>query len=419
MPNKAFTSLIGALLGLAVFALAAGPAAAVTDVFLRAEAVTMNFPNGLGGTNAVPMWGFAQDTAFGAGDGGPASVPGPVLKVPPGETVLRIHLDNNLAEPISIHVNGLIGTNGGPVFSEMGDGAVYSSARPAGNFTARARSFAQETPPGNSTPVIYQFNLRPGTYLYSSGTNPAKQVQMGLYGALAVDAATGQAYAGVAYTRDVVLLYSEVDPAIHAAVALGTYGPGGTITSSVNREPRYFLINGMAYDPTGPNGGGLDPVAFVDFYDKVLLRVLNAGYETHAPTMLNAQMKVVAEDGNPFNYAQEQYGFELPAGKTIDAVLTPAAPGKYSIHDATLHLTNDGAAAPGGMLAYLGVGCAGDLDQNGIINFADLALLRASFGTTCTPGTPCPGDINKDGSVNFVDMNLLRASFGASGCPIP
>ena len=76
-----------------------------------------------------------------------SSVPGPVLKVPAGETVLRIHLDNNLAEPISLNIIGqTLTNNGGPVFSEIGDATVYPTGpRPAGNFTARVRSFTHET----------------------------------------------------------------------------------------------------------------------------------------------------------------------------------------------------------------------------------------------------------------------------------
>jgi FtsP/CotA-like multicopper oxidase with cupredoxin domain len=411
---------MGFFLCLAFLSAAAGTAGAATDVYLRAAATTLNLPDGLGGTTAVPAWGFARDTSFGSLDG-VVGVPGPVLKVPPGETVLRIHLDNNLPEPISIHINGLqLANNGGPVFSEPDGGGVVSPSRPAGNFTARVRSFGHETPPGNTTAVVYEFNLRPGTYLFSSGTNPAKQVQMGLYGALAVDAAPGSAYTGVPYTREVVLLYSEVDPAINAAIAGGTYGPGGTITSSVNRKGKYFLINGKAYNPAAPNGGGLDAVAFVDRYDKVLIRALNAGYDTHVPQLLNTYVKMVAEDGNPYTYAKEQYGFDLPAGKTVDAVLTPATHGRFSIHDGALHLTNNGTAPPGGMLAYYKVACVGDLDQSGAVNFADLALLRANFGVTCAPGAVCPGDVNKDGSVNFADLALLRANFGTStGCPAP
>jgi FtsP/CotA-like multicopper oxidase with cupredoxin domain len=409
--------ILEVFLCLALVGVMAGTALAVTDVYLRAEATTLTLPNGAGGTTNIPVWGFARDSAFGAGDG-TISVPGPVLKMPAGETVLNIHLDNNLPEPISLNISGqALTNNSGPVFSEPGDATVYPPGpRPAGNQTARVRSFSHETPPGNPSAVIYTYSLRPGTFLYSSGTNPAKQVQMGLYGALTTDVAPGEAYTGVDYTHELVMVYSEVDPAMNAAIDGGTYGPGGTITSSLHREPRYFLINGMAYDPAAP--GGLDPIAFVDGLDKVLVRVINAGYELHVPEFSNTFVTLVAEDGNPRAYPTEQYSLEMPAGKVYDVLLTPSGEGRYAIHDAALHLTNNGTAATGGMLAYYGVACVGDLNQDGGVNFGDLALLRANFGNPqCPPGTPCPGDITKDGFVNFADLAQLRANFGSSGCP--
>jgi hypothetical protein len=51
------------------------------------------------------------------------------------------------------------------------------------------------------------------------------------------------------------------------------------------------------------------------------------------------------------------------------------------------------------------------------VNFGDLALLRANFGSSCPPGTSCPGDINKDGFVNFADLAQLRANFGSVRLP--
>ncbi len=52
------------------------------------------------------------------------------------------------------------------------------------------------------------------------------------------------------------MVYSEVDPVIHAAIAAGTYGynpapPAGWITNSLHREPKYFLINGKVFQPGG------------------------------------------------------------------------------------------------------------------------------------------------------------------------
>jgi FtsP/CotA-like multicopper oxidase with cupredoxin domain len=386
MCKKGLKRFIGIFLSLIFLSVMVGTASAVTDVFLRADTMMLTLPDGLGGTTSVPMWGFAQETAF-DNTTGTVSVPGPLIVVPPGETLLRIHLDNNLPDPVSLQINGLrLTNNGGPVWSELGATApAFSGSRPMGNYTARVRSFSHETPPGNTTDVIYEFDVtaRPGTFPYSSATNPAKHVQMGLYGGVKIDMAAGEAYPGVFYDKEVVLIYSEVDPLINAAVNTGQYGPGGTITSSLHRDPKYFLVNGMAFEPAG----GLDPVNSatpINPGDTVLVRFLNAGYETHVPQLLNMYMSLVAEDGNLYAYPKEQYGIQLPAGKTVDAILTPTATGRFPIYDAAHNLTNNGTPAMGGMLAYLSVGaavssCPGDFDGDGDVDGLDLAELAAGI----------------------------------------
>ena len=222
--------------------------------YLRADTFIKTMPDG---TNVV-MWGFAQDTAFGAMNGTITS-PGPVLTVPPGDQTLTIYLDNNLPEPVSLVVPGQTATMTPVKFTDA-----------AGR--QRVKSFTHETASGNTVSVAYTWtNLRPGTYLYQSGTHPSVHMQMGLYGALKSDANAGQAYPGLAYDTEVVLLFSEIDPAVHAAVATGNYGPGKAMTSTINYAPKYFLINGSPYSAAVP------PVSAGEPGNSVLLRFLNAG----------------------------------------------------------------------------------------------------------------------------------------------
>ena len=72
----------------------------------------------------------------------------------------------------------------------------------------RVTAFTHEAPAGGTATYTWN-NLKSGTFLYQSGSHPAKQVHMGLYGALQVGT-----YAGT--DRDILLLYSEIDPALHA-----------------------------------------------------------------------------------------------------------------------------------------------------------------------------------------------------------
>ena len=318
-----------------VLAAASTPGFAV-EYFLRAERIIKTVPDSNG--VAIPMWGFAADSSFDANDG-QVTVPGPMLTVPVGDPSLTIHLDNNLTVPISIVING--------------QNAVMTPVR---NPDGRIRSFTHETEPNNPAPVNYTWaNVRPGTYIYQSGTHPAVQVQMGLYGGVVKDYAAGNdsiagyVYQNIPYEVGVPLFFSEIDPALHNAVDTGNYGPGLAMTSTIDYDPKYFLINGQAFVPgqaalsAGTSGGG------------TLLRLFNMGLDTRCPLLQGSHMKLVAEDGQPYRYPKEQYVVSLPAGKTIDAMVAFPSAGTYPIYDRRLGLTN-AQTTQGGMLAHLDVG---------------------------------------------------------------
>lgn len=327
-----------ALLAL-VLPLVAGNAAAATY-----NLVAMPFGKTMPDGTPVLMWGFSPD------DGSfVPSTPGPALVVPPGDTSLTINLRNFLSEPISIIIPGqAMPTSLGAPLAPVAftDGAGRQRVR---SFTAEAAAF------GGSQSYTWN-NLKPGTYLYHSGTHPQLQVQMGLYGAVTRDAAAGQAYAGVPYSSEATLLFSEIDPVLHAAVAAGRYGqpapnplpPGLTAadypSSTIDYAPKYFLINGEPHTPASL------PVAAGSAGQTVLLRLLNAGLQSRSPVLQGHYMRLLAEDGNPYPHAREQYSAFLPALKTVDAVITPTEAATYPIYDRRLAY---------GMLAHLTVAEAG------------------------------------------------------------
>ncbi len=341
METKNARCLKGSMVALVLLGLMVGTASAATYNLCAGQG-TLAMPDGV----VVPIWGLGLDPGGGAPC--PVTVPGPELTVPPGDDTLTVNLRNTLAEPVSLHILGQKMTTGlGPVFTTDPSGL------------RRVMSFTQETSPGGTGTYTWGPPFRAGTYLLQSGTNPAKQVQMGLFAVVKKDFGAAEAYPGVPYDKELVIVFHDVDPAIHAAVQAGTYGPGGTITSSIYREPSCFLINGMAWPD-----GGLDPLNAaipIDVGDRVLLRFVNAGLETHSPLLQGAYMTLVAEDGSKHNYPRERYGFELPPAKTVDAIFQPAKAGaELPLYDAGLNLTNAGAATPGGMLTYLQVGGAAD-----------------------------------------------------------
>lgn len=377
----------------------AGSASAL-DVYLRAEVVTVSLPCGV----PVTCWGFARDTAAGALDGLP-TVPGPYIVVPPGDPVLRVSLTNNLTVPVSFILNGQsLPTN---------DGAATAPVRHGvGPYQDRVRSFVHETAPG-ATGVYLWSSLRPGgTYLYSSGTHPGLQVQMGLFGAMAHDAATGQVYAGESYAAEVLLVFHEIDTALHDAVATGQYGPGLAVTSPMVYRANWFLVNGQ------PNRGKIEGLAGGAVGEATLLRLVNAGLDPHAPTVNGLRMRVLGEGGFRYPFAKDQASLNLAPQATADAVVTPTQVRLHAVYDRTLSLSNAGAPS-GGMLRHLAFGDvwrAGDVDASGLVEWNDFMAWQTDFGKAGCLGLTT--DLNNDGVVDWTDYFLLAVDFGKTSPPM-
>ena len=278
-------------LGLAALAIAATPSFAQTTYDLCASDGTVTMPD----STVVPIWGYADITGGGSCLPGMATLPGPELRATAGD-ILTINLSNALSVPVSVFVPGYrAATTGGT----------------AGMFTAEA------APAGS---VTYELIARAGTYLYHSGTNIRTQVPMGLYGALVVDIAAGQAYSDVDYDEDQVVLYSEIDPNLNNNPA--TFGGARVI----NWIPQYYMINGEAQPETSD--------VFIGTGANVLLRFVNAGIQTYTPTLDGGlYLDLKAEDGNRYPQPLQQYGIELPAGKTIDAMVSAPDDGSYALYD--------------------------------------------------------------------------------------
>jgi hypothetical protein len=317
--------IVGAL------ALGIGQAMAATYE-LCAGVTTKTMPD----NSVVTMWGYALATN---GICDTPTVPGPTLTVPPGDNTLEITLHNNLPTlngeqvPLSIVIPGQV-----------------TAMTPQFNADGRVRSFTHETMPG--TPGTYTWtDIQPGSYAYHSGTHPAVQVQMGLYGAVIKDAATGEVYPGISYNNEVILYYSEIDPVLHSAVANDDYGPGKGTTSTIDYLPKFFLVNG---EPYTDNASATLEAGSVG--DRTLLRMFNMGLQPHAPVLQGLRMQLVAEDGKPYNYARDQYSAFLAAGKTKDAIITPSMEGTFAVFDRMLNLANDALPGDGGMLSFLSVG---------------------------------------------------------------
>jgi hypothetical protein len=358
--------------------LAAATPARATTVDLVAAPFTKALP---GRATPVPMWGFGPgaDCATAA-----PRVPGPVLTAALGEPLV-VRVTNCLAAPVSLVIPALPAALA-PVVSG-----------------GRVSSFTATTAPGAVGTYTFA-DLRPGTFLYHSGTQPQVQVQMGLYGALRVEAAPGVAYPGVPYDDEAVVVFGEVDGALHDAVANGTFG-GTSYRSTVRYAAQWFLVNGEV----AQNAPALGPVATGS---RVLLRLLNAGLEPHVAEAVGLSLRLLAEDGLPYAHAREEDSAALPPGKTVDALAVPDAPGSYAIYDRMLSLTNHLSGAGGMRTRLLVEGAAG-----GPVAVGD-AYSVAEEGTL---SVPAPGVLGNDtgaaltAQVAQLPGNGTLVAFGADG----
>ncbi|WP_165614436.1 choice-of-anchor Q domain-containing protein [Paraburkholderia ginsengiterrae] len=437
-------------------------------VNLTAKAGTATLPDG----QAVPMWGYscsaaavAPATCASANPGAGASWSPVVITVPPGP--LTINLTNTLpgAVPTSLVVVGQLGGGLGTTATTMPSPPhptqtattwpIASSATGA-TFTPpaqgpRVQSFATEVATGKTTALTWS-NLSPGTYLLESGTHPSIQGPMGLYGVLVVKAPVGgtvscpvasqvyQAYTnpGICYDADVPLVLGEIDPAQNTAVAAAVTTPGFSETMAwsgqpggcgdskstafgtcypptVNYDPRYYLINGVAFDRTNAGGSSFAATAPA-LTGQVLLRFVNAGSRMHVPSVVGAQtgnpatsgFSLIAEDGNvlPGNPRVQSEVF-LAAGKTYDVMINAPATGASAlpVFDRELSLSTNNQR-DGGMQAYVAVN-GGALPTAGAANQNATAANSKYFfvpGTTLTVSDPAKGVKANDVNVYGVEV---------------
>jgi FtsP/CotA-like multicopper oxidase with cupredoxin domain len=254
---------------------------------LYAFPYNMNLPEG----SSMYMWGFGdQDAGAGAthtaeGDGyNLPQYPGPTLVVTAGQAV-TINLTNyGVPEPVSMVVTGH------DVSAVGGSEGLVTQAAAIG-----------ET-------VTYMFTAsEPGTYLYHSlnGANPGLHTEMGLLGVLVVRPADGSRTAygtGTATDFDQEFLYllTDMDPDIHLQMERGHYAH---FTNS-DRFAKIWFVNGRVFpDLFQGNYNSLFPhqpyesLAQAHPGDRVLVRTINAGHDSHPFHYHGENLTFVGRDG--------------------------------------------------------------------------------------------------------------------------
>lgn len=253
---------------------------------------------------SVYMWGFSG--------GGAPQFPGPTLLVEEGQ-VVTVTLHNQLSVPTSLVFPGQ-------------DGVEALGGSPG--------LLAAEAVPGGT--VTYRFPaVRPGTYLYQSGTSPELQVEMGLVGALIIrpkgHPQRAYGHPDTAFDREYLFVLSDMDVLIHEAMEFGQ--PVDLTTW----WPVYWFINGR----TGPDTLTRDFAPWLPNQpygciprmhpgDRVLLRVVGTGHDAHPFHTHGNNHTLLARNGRLLesipgagpDLAESNFTLTVNPGETYDALFT-------------------------------------------------------------------------------------------------
>jgi hypothetical protein len=304
--------------------------------------------------NVLFMWGYSEGSnSF--------QHPGPNLCVNEGDNVTII-LQNTLPQDVSIIFPGQENV--------LADGAPAQPQFDGGGSLTSLTNVA----PANGGSMTYSFTAsEPGTYLYESGTDPATQVRMGLFGVLIVRPSTGADYA---YNRadsqfnpdtEFMVLLSEIDPFLSQATEQGQS------FNMSNYQPRYWLMNGRGFpDAFAPNFASHLPtqpygaLARVEPWDETtnprysLSRYMNVGTEDIPMHPHSKSALVIGRDGRPLegptgqDLAWESFSLPLGPGQTWDGLFRWYDPDNYNAATNPVPVTVPGIQDVGYGILYSG-----------------------------------------------------------------
>jgi hypothetical protein len=275
-----------------------------TTFNLSAKSGNITAPDG----GSIYMWGYAEDPNL-------MQYPGPTMIVDE-DVPITINLTNTLTVPVSIVFpgqTGVVATGGSP-------GLLTSEADP------------------NGGTVSYSFTpTEPGTYIYHSGTSPELQIEMGLVGALIVrpTGAPSRAYAHAdsTFDREILFLFTEIDPNVHDLVAQGNINQVDNPTFF----PVYWFINGRcapdtmlaAHIPLMPYQP-YNCMPMIHPGEKLLLRIVSAGRDYHPFHTHGNNFDIIARDGRILqsgvgagtDLSVSDFTISVRPGGTADALFT-------------------------------------------------------------------------------------------------
>ncbi|SDP46684.1 Multicopper oxidase [Nakamurella panacisegetis] len=228
-----------------------------------------------------------------------------------------------------------------------------------------------------------------GTYMYHCHFEDVEHVQMGMTGMVFVrpkqnrtpvagdPVGTKYAYndgdGSTRYDREFAYMITELWSAAHYRDA------HIQVNDWTDFDPSFWLMNGRAYpDTVAPNGDPMSTAAGRLQYqpisslvtcnvgEQVLLRLSNLGYQNHAMTVDNIDLRIVAKDASLLRGRDGTTNYittntvDVGPGESRDVLFTAPAPGEYLLYDRKYsYLENGGGPGYGGMMTKIVVGPTG------------------------------------------------------------
>jgi FtsP/CotA-like multicopper oxidase with cupredoxin domain len=275
------------------------------------------------------------------------SIPGPTIRVTEGD-IVKITLKNKTDTDHTIHVHG-------QKKRVVMDGVPYIGQKPV----KKGESYTYEFIAGY-----------PGTHWYHCHVDSAHHVDMGMYGAFIVEPKKEP----IEYDREYIMILDEWPTAhvhIHKeGMKMEGHEEHGVVTEhpGVPRHehekekpqkrdwyPETYAPYQPVYDGFSINGRSFpftEPLE-VKKGEKVLIRIINAGYKSHFIHSHSHKFRVVARSGSPVSEPQKIDTVEIEPSNRVDIILYADNPGIWPFHCHRLdHLANE-HIYPGGMLTFI------------------------------------------------------------------
>ena len=270
-----------------------------------------------------------QTWQFGRGFNDDRSVPGPVIEGIEGQAV-EVTLRSQM--PHTIHFHGLdvdqandgVPSTSGYV-SGMGGMGGGGSGNGGSNSGSMGMNFGRVSGYNNlGSPFTYRF-IAPhaGTYMYHCHVDTVLHIEMGMYGTVIIrppdndDKLTWSG--GPTFDREYIWHLHTFDSTWHSERVSGP--------RTVRHRPDYFMINGRdgASSINDPTSAILAAPG-----DRVLIRLINVGYQPALVGLGGLEFKVIASDGRPLSEPLNMYEQLVAPGERYDIMFTMPAGAHYA-----------------------------------------------------------------------------------------